>query len=126
MIKLQKRYFIETLEKNETNLGHKHNAHMYSSRFAKHLYDETAISRFEILTKPLYKCNGDRPYYATTYQDNFLQYPEVLNFITLLRKQNWFGAVHPNSKIDAKLDYMVSRVLLEMDHTSLSIYKKTL
>ena len=40
------------------------------------------------------------------------------------RKQNWFSAVHPNVQIDAKLDYMISRVLLEMDQTSLNIYKK--
>ena len=39
MIKFQKRYFIETLENNETNSGHKHNAHLNSSRFQKHLYD---------------------------------------------------------------------------------------
>ena len=42
----------------------------------------------------------------------------------LFRKQNWFGAVHPNVQIDPKLDYMISRVLLEMDQTSLNIYKK--
>ena len=41
----------------------------------------------------------------------------------LLRKQNWFGAVHPNVQIDAKLENMVSEVLLEMDHASLSNYK---
>ena len=76
MIKLQKRYFIETLENNETISGHKHNAHMYSSRFRKHLYDESALSRFEVLTKPIYKCNEDYPYYATQYQDNFMQYKE--------------------------------------------------
>ena len=32
IINFQKRYFIETFENNETNSGHKHNAHMYSSR----------------------------------------------------------------------------------------------
>ena len=42
----------------------------------------------------------------------------------LFRKQNWFGAAHPNVQVDAKLDYMISRVLLKMDHTSLNIYKK--
>ena len=43
----------------------------------------------------------------------------------LFRKQNWFGAVHPsNVQIDAKLDYINSRVLLEMDQTSLNIYQK--
>ena len=42
----------------------------------------------------------------------------------LFRKQNWFGAVHPNVQFDAKLDYIISRVLLEMDQTSLNIYKK--
>ena len=43
----------------------------------------------------------------------------------LFRKQIWFGAVHPNVQIDAKLEYMASRVLLAMDHTSLFFYKKT-
>ena len=42
----------------------------------------------------------------------------------LFRKQNWFGAVHSNVQIDAKIDYLISRILLEMDHTSHSIYKK--
>ena len=60
LIKLQKRFFIETLENNETNSGHRHMPHMYSSRFQKHLYDESALSRFEVLTKPFYKCNEDR------------------------------------------------------------------
>ena len=46
--------FTETLENNETNSGHKHNAHMYSSRFQKHLYDESALSQFEVLKKPIY------------------------------------------------------------------------
>ena len=46
MIKIQKRYFIQTLEKNETNSGQKHSAHMYSSRFRIHLYDESTRSRF--------------------------------------------------------------------------------
>ena len=117
--------------------------YMYSSRCQKHLYDESALSRFEVLTKPLYKCNEVRPYYATQYQDIFIQYQEGYNFVPekpspesqlyrksekyeLIRKQNWFGAVHPNIQIDAELDYMISRVLLEMDHTSLNIYKKKL
>ena len=39
-------------------------------------------------------------------------------------KQNWFVAVPPNVQIDAKLEYMISIVLPEMDHTNLSIYKK--
>ena len=42
----------------------------------------------------------------------------------LFQKENCFGAVHPNVQIDAKLDYMISRVLLEMNQTSLNIYKK--
>ena len=42
----------------------------------------------------------------------------------LFRKQNWFGTVHPNVQIDAKLDYMISRVSLEMDQTNLNVYKK--
>ena len=146
---------------------------MYSSRFQRHLYDESALFRFEVLTKPLHKCNEDRPYYATQYQDIFIQYNEGFKFLTgkasaeckdahvtipdgahpitvytkdnirngyfiqqespvyrkseryeLFGKQNWFGAVHHNVQIDAKLDYMISRVSLELDHTSLSIYKK--
>ena len=127
----------------------------------------------EDLTKPLYICNEDRPYYATQYQDNFDQYQEGFYFITgkrsaelkdvqmtilngapeitpytqadicngyviphetpvypkpkkyeLFREQIWFGAVNPNVQIVANLDYIFSRVLLELDHTSLSIYKK--
>ena len=57
------------------------NAHMYSSRIQKHLYDESAFSRFEVLTKPLHKCNEDRPYYATQNQDNFIQNNEGFNLI---------------------------------------------
>ena len=53
---------------------------MYSSRFQKQLYDEFALSRFEVLKKTLHKCNEDRPYYATQYQDNFIQYEEGFNF----------------------------------------------
>ena len=56
--------------------------HRYSSRFQKHLYDESAFSRFEVLTKPLYKCNEDRPYYATQYQDIFIQNKEGFNFVS--------------------------------------------
>ena len=172
MIKFQKRYFIKTLEDNETNKVHAREANMYSSRFQKHLYDESALSRFEVLTKPIPKCNEDRPYYATQYQDIFIQYHEGFNFVTgkpsshfddihvvgpnkppsitpyrkanikdgyvipeelklyrkcekfeLFRKRNWFGAVHPNVQIDAKHDYMINQVLLEMDQTSLNIYK---
>ena len=157
-----RRYFIETLEDNETNKVHAHEAHMYSSRFQIHLYDESAISRFEVLTKPILICNEDRPYYATQYQDIFIQYQEGSTFVSgtpsshfddihvigpnkppsitpytkanikdgyvvpedlklyrkfenfdLFRKQNWFVAVHP------KFDYMINRVLLEMDQTSL-------
>ena len=29
-----------------------------------------------VLTKPIYKCNEDRPCYATQYEDIFLQYKE--------------------------------------------------
>ena len=68
MIKFQKRYFIETLSDIETNRSHQHNAHMYSSRLQKHLYDDSALSHFEVLTKPLNKCKEYRPYYATQYQ----------------------------------------------------------
>ena len=173
MIKVQKRYFNETPDNNETIPGHEDNAHMYSNCFQKHLYDEAALSRFEVLTKPLYKYNEDRLYYATQYQDIFIQYKEGFNFVSgkpssdfdnthitvpdgppsqtpytkanirdgyvipqesqlyqksekyeLFSKQKWFGVVQSIVQIDAKLGYMISRVLLEMDQTSLSIYKK--
>ena len=39
-------------------------------------------------------------------------------------KKNWFGAVQPNVQMDVKLDFMISRVLLEMDQSSLNIYKE--
>ena len=78
MINFQNRYFIETLENKEFNSGHKHMPHLYSSRFQKHLYNESKFSRFEVLTKPLYKCNEDRPYYATQYQYIFIQNREGL------------------------------------------------
>ena len=61
--------FSKHLKINESNSGHKHNAKMYSSCFQNHFYDESALSRFEVLTKPLHKCNEDRPFYATQYQD---------------------------------------------------------
>ena len=83
MIKIQKRYFIEALDNNKTNSGHKHNAHMYSSRFQEHIYDESALSRFEVLKKHIHKCIEDWPYYATQYQDIFIQYNEGFNFITV-------------------------------------------
>ena len=70
MIKFQKRYFIETLENKETSNVHKHLPHMYSSRFQKHLYDESALSRFEVLTKSLKN------------QDIFIQYREGFNFVS--------------------------------------------
>ena len=80
MIKLQKRYFIETLENNKTIIGHQHNAHMYSSRFQKHPHDESALSRFEVLTNSLCKSNEYHPYYDIQYQDIFIQYNEGVNF----------------------------------------------
>ena len=55
---------------------------MYASRFLKHLYDKCALSRFDVLTKPIYKCNEDRPYYATQYQAIFIQYREGFNFVS--------------------------------------------
>ena len=82
MIKFQKRCFIETVENNETNSGLKHNAHMYSSRSQKYLYDESSFSRFEALTKPIYKCFEDRLICATQYQDIFIQYKEGFDFVS--------------------------------------------
>ena len=37
---------------------------MFNSRFQDRLFDE-ALSRFETLTKTIYKINDDRPYYTT-------------------------------------------------------------
>ena len=82
MIKFQNRYFIETHKINETNSGHKHNAHMYSIHFQDHLYDESAFSRSEVLTKPLYKCNEDHPYYGSQYQVIFIQNKEGFKFVS--------------------------------------------
>ena len=82
MVKFQKRYFIETFENNETSSGHQRNAHMYSSCFQKHFYDESTLSRFEVLTKLFHKRNEVRPYYATQYQDIFIQYNVGFNCIT--------------------------------------------
>ena len=95
MIKSQKHYFVETLKNNKTNSGHKHMPHMYFSHFQKHLYDESAISlRFEVLTKPIYKCNEDRPYCATKYQYIFIQYREGFNFVSG-KPSPEFDRVHP-------------------------------
>ena len=73
---------METLTNNETNSGHKHNAHIYNSSFKDHIYDETALSPSEVVIKPLYKCVRDIPYYATKYQDNSIQYMDSFNFAT--------------------------------------------
>ena len=134
---------------------------MYTRRFQDHPTDESALSRFEVLTKSIYKWNQDRPYYAEQFKDIFIQYHEGFDFLTgkdseefrnvhkaipnkapsitpytkadirngfvipkesqvygksenyeIFQKQHWFGAVHPNVQIDAKLDYMTSPVLL--------------
>ena len=82
MIKFQKRYFNKTLDNNENNSGHQHDAHMYSSCFQKHLYDESTLSHFEVLKKPLHKCNEDCPYYTTQNQDIYIQNNEGFNFKT--------------------------------------------
>ena len=42
----------------------------------------------------------------------------------LFRKESWFGAVHPNIQIDAKIDYAITRVLKSQQRTSLSFYKR--
>ena len=65
MINFQKRYYVETVTNNENNSAHQRNAQMYTSCFQDHLYDDYAISRFEVLTKPIYRCKEDHPYYAT-------------------------------------------------------------
>ena len=55
---------------------------MYTSCFQGHFYDETALSHFELLTKPIYRCNEDRPYSNTQYPYIFVQYHEGYNFVT--------------------------------------------
>ena len=76
MINFQQRYFIETFADNGANSGHQHNEQMCDSLFQNQLYNESALSRFEVLTKTIYKCNEDCPYYAGQYQDFFVQYYE--------------------------------------------------
>ena len=53
------------------------------------------------------------PYTKANIGDGYVipQISQLYNKSELFRKQNWFGAVHPNVEIDAKLDYMISRVL---------------
>ena len=104
VIKFQKIYFFETLENNETNSGHKRNAHMYSRRFQKHLYCESALSRFEVLTKPIIKCNEDRPYYATQYQDTHYS-PWRNTLLTPYTKAN-IRDIHRNHNYTADLKNM--------------------
>ena len=55
---------------------------MYLDRFQDHLYNVSALSRFEVLTTPIYICNEDRPYYSTQNPDIFIQYKEGFNFAT--------------------------------------------
>ena len=45
---------------------------MYADGFEGHLYNESPISRFEVITTTIYKCIEYRPF----------QYKENLNFIT--------------------------------------------
>ena len=54
---------------------------MYASRSQDYLYEKSAQSIFEVITKPLHECNDERPYYTT-------QNPDILfsiskNFILL-------------------------------------------
>ena len=71
----------------ETKSAHHHNGHVYASRFQDYLYDETAHSRFELITKPLHKCNDESPYYTTQHRDVFFSvlvrisicYRQILN-----------------------------------------------
>ena len=55
---------------------------MYKICFQNHPYEEAALSRFEVLTKPIYYCNDDRLYCATHHQDIFIQYNEGFTFVT--------------------------------------------
>ena len=49
---------------------------------------------------------------------------KIRKSIKFFRKQNLFGAQHSNIQKDAKLNYLISRVMLELDHTSLSFLKE--
>ena len=96
---------------------------MYSSRFQKHLQDESALSRFEVLTNPLYKCNEDRAYYATQHQDIFVQYHEGLgfNFVTAKASAefkdvhvtipNGAPSIRPYTKADIRNRYVIPQEL---------------
>ena len=86
MIKFRNRYFIETLENNETNSGHKHNAHMYSSFFQKHLMmnQHFLVLRFsqKLFTKVMMIVHIMPHQDIMPNQDIFIQYNEGFNFIT--------------------------------------------
>ena len=93
LLKFQKLYFIETLRNIETYSVHKHNAHMYTNSFQDLLNGESAFSRFEVITKPIYNCNEDRPDYAKLYQENFIQYKKDFSFATA-KPSTEFYALH--------------------------------
>ena len=86
--KFQKRYFLENLTNIETDSEQQHNAHMYKDRFQDHLYVASALSDFEVLTKPSSNCNEGRRFYATQYQDIFIQYKEDFNIDTAKPRRN--------------------------------------
>ena len=69
----------------------------------------------------LYTKANIRDGYVTPQESKLYHKSEKYEFF---RKQNWFGAVHSNVQIDAKLDYMISRVLLKMDQPSVNNYTK--
>ena len=79
MRKFQNRYLLKHSEKakpiRDTNIKH-----IYTQIVIRTFFDGSALSRYEVLTAPIYKCNEDQPYYATQYQHLFIQYKEGFNF----------------------------------------------
>ena len=82
MIKFQKRYFVETLENNETNpvttTCHTCFLAVFKNTFMMNLHSHV----LRLSEKPIYKCNEDRPCYATQYQNIFIQYREGFIFFS--------------------------------------------
>ena len=55
---------------------------MKTSSFQVLLCEKSALSGIEVITRLIHYCNDHRPYYATQYQDIFIQYIEFYNFAT--------------------------------------------
>ena len=95
--------------------------------FQDQLFDESAFSCFEVLTKPIHKCNEDRPFHATQYQDISIQYQVGFNFVTgkqshefkdiHLTVPNKAPSITPYTKADTRNGYVIPQ--------ELSVYRKS-